>query len=57
MCIFSVPRNDSFFLVETSGRDWFNLKELCTLESVARHNQGNQVNMVVTANVGKQISL
>ena len=43
------PRSESFFLVETSGRSSLDPKELCTIESVAKHHPNNTVYVLLTS--------
>ena len=44
-----IPRPNSFFLVETSGRIHLTSKELCVLESVAKNHPTNQVYLLLTS--------
>ena len=44
-----MPRPNSFFLVETSGRIHLTSKELCVLESVAKYHPINQVYLLITS--------
>ena len=44
-----IPRPNSFFLVETSGRIHLTSKELCVLESVAKYHPTNQVYLLLTS--------
>ena len=44
-----MPRPNSFFLVETSGRIHLTSKELCVLESVAKYHPINQVYLLLTS--------
>ena len=44
-----IPRPNSFFLVETSGRIQLTSKELCVLESVAKYHPTNQVYLLLTS--------
>ena len=44
-----MPRPNSFFLVETSGRNQLTPKEMCVLESVAKNHPTNQVYLLLTS--------
>ena len=52
-----LPRSNSFFLVETSGRIELTLKELCVLESVAKYHRENQVYLLSTSPIFKDETL
>ncbi len=43
------PRLDSFFFCETSGRSFLTAREVCSVESAARHHPNNSINVVMTS--------
>ena len=44
-----MPRSESIFLVETSGKTKMELKELCVIESVAKYHPNNQIYLLMTS--------
>ncbi|XP_040580255.1 lactosylceramide 4-alpha-galactosyltransferase [Lepeophtheirus salmonis] len=46
--ILSPPLNKGIFLLETSGRNYLNPKELCALESAAKNNPNRQIYYLLT---------
>ena len=45
----SAPRPDGFFFSETSGRPYLTARELCSVESAAKHHVNNTIHVVMAS--------
>ena len=44
-----IPRSDSIYLIETSGKVSLNLKQLCVIESAAKYNSNHTIYLLMTS--------